>query len=499
MNRERGARTPGSRRGRWRLMAAAGAISGAALLIVTGAGCESPPAGPPETVQMRVGQGDEEEWREVSATQMTRDLQIFANEFSAEVAGTAGEIAAATRDRRVREASLLWRIRTIPVAEAAVLIPDPRQALVAMWLLCAEQRQYLVEGRGRTIFGEHQHLAAAAVEALEDRILDVARRYYSDEQVNEALEQVELFAEQSPVVAIFELYDPLSIDQVEEVNAIGSLLSIPLVPFQAVENIGSTAQEIYRVSLTALAFTRMIEKLPERIRWQAELMMLEFESGDTLTELRRSMAEASSSMASFSRTAEALPVSLRQEFETALESLDAQQAALGQTVERAAVAAADVRAATDNVQTLAGVWNDRLGETRELVQETTDTAMALQQSAGAVRKLIESIDQMMIGARENRREDAPPFDVTEYARAAEEIGKASAELNALLRDTQAADFSGLLVQYDEATRATLDYAQERTEVIVDTITVRLVILLAAIVVIVVLYRIIAARSARRTS
>ena len=116
------------------------------------AGCKSSSQSRrPTSIQMRSG----DEWREVDPQRMTRDLQLFVSEFASEVSGTASEIASTTKDRRIREMTLMWRLKTIPIIEMAILIPDPRQTLVAMWLITAEQEGYLSTGRGRDIFGDH--------------------------------------------------------------------------------------------------------------------------------------------------------------------------------------------------------------------------------------------------------------------------------------------------------------------------------------------------------
>ncbi|MCZ6834708.1 MAG: hypothetical protein O7G85_02945 [Planctomycetota bacterium] len=465
------------------------------ILLTVLTGCQSS-QGPsrPETVLRRSG----DEWIEVNPQRMTRDLQLFASEFSAEVAGTASEIASSTKDRRIREMSLVWRIKTIPIIDMATLIPDPRQGLIAMWLITAEQQGYLSEGRGRNIFGDQQHLAIAAATSLEARIEEVAYRYFTEEQVAEAIQDVQEFTEESPVMSVFNLHDPMAINSGNmDDDGIGGILAAPLAPFRALGGIGDAPTELHRISLVMMAFSRMVEQQPERVRWQMELAMLELESGETLTTVRNSMDRASKGIDSFAKTAEELPTRLREEIDLALDSLDERHEKLAESLTQAEQVSDDLRAASESIVRVTTMADDRLDDIRAFVKQTDETAAAWQGTSQEVNVLIKSIDGMMIGMRENRREDAPPFDINDYTKTATELHKASAEINAILTGIQSADLSGLMQQLDDSSRNTIDYAQASMNVLVDKITWRVILILGVLLGILMAYRVVTTKLATR--
>jgi len=106
---------------------------------------------------------------DLTARLMTRDLvTVFADRVKLAV----DQVSRSTEDSEVRAAALRWQIGAIGACRRAGLRQDPREALVDVWGLCVQQRDFLATGAGSTLLGPGQ---AAGVAAAEQLVADVER------------------------------------------------------------------------------------------------------------------------------------------------------------------------------------------------------------------------------------------------------------------------------------------------------------------------------------
>ncbi len=138
--------------------------------------------------------GKPELQRGFNAAALRSDLYDFADEFTAQVAGVASEIAGASPDRTVREATLIFKSRLIPHFQSLIVDDDPREALINAWTTCVQVRIYLTEGRGQAIFGAAQATAVSMIQDLEARILSIALSHAPEPMVTEAGKAIEVYA-----------------------------------------------------------------------------------------------------------------------------------------------------------------------------------------------------------------------------------------------------------------------------------------------------------------
>ncbi|NQX90432.1 MAG: hypothetical protein HRT77_17465, partial [Halioglobus sp.] len=207
------------------------------------------------------------------AARLRTQLVGFADYFSARVAATADEIAFSTHSRELQEMTLRWKLRVIPAMQAAVLVPDPRAALLDTWVLCAQNEEYLSGKQGALEFGEYQELALRTVRELKQEITNIAEGLLTPEAHAAVSEDIQALVAGSPIRGRF------AIDLIrasEEIAAnrdrgITELLSLPL------GGVRESAEAIDRVARVTEVLTEVLEDLPERTRWQTELLLLEME------------------------------------------------------------------------------------------------------------------------------------------------------------------------------------------------------------------------------
>jgi hypothetical protein len=429
---------------------------------------------------------------------LTSDLLTFNHEFATEVSGTASTIAANTKDRVVREYTLRWKIAVIPLMSFFVSSPDPRRAFIDAWLCCVTMRRYFAEGgRGAAIFADQQPLAVRAAQALEERIQEVGRRHFGNELIERAKPDIEQHAERYPVTADFAMrgYESRAAPAASR-TTFDTVLGLPLAPFRGFEGVGDTPSAINNFTLAARAFMVAVETLPERVRWQSELLLLEFDSLASITDLRKSLAETSASFDSLSKTASTLPEDVGEEMRLTLDTFADSQDNLRETLE-------EVQFVVEDLKEVLGRADGIAKSVKEAGGELTGTGRAFEDAAKAVDGVLGTYDR--IAARSREKEAAEKkggtaeqkSDAELYGSMAAEIRSAASELRALLNDLEGGKLKAAVGEVEEKSRASIDRMSERAEALVDRIAIRALLLIAFVFVAVVLYRVGAARMARR--
>lgn len=416
----------------------------AALVLVTG--CESLRA--PFLLPRHTGYTGED---------LREGLLDFSTQFASAVATAGDRIVRVDPRPEIRRSALLWKIRLVPLVQEDALGDDPRAAYVDVLTLVVMMRLYLTEGDGRTIFGDQQPIAAETAARLEEEILELGRRFIPAHRMDEIRGQVaelgrrRVIAGSDFAVAGFQR-------ATREIRAAGTLdwvVDIPMSPFRALEGVGSGAAAIHDFNDTALRFSRVVEQIPQQLRWQAELLTYELETRASVQETRAMLASFAGSAERLAATADRLP----EELEALLAGSEG--------------ALAEANAALETARALAGPL-------RELAEETSEAGRSW-------------------GELFARDPDAPPgrpFDVREYEAAAEGIAGAAAELRALARELDALLASpGLAALLDTAEDGAAG-VEARGRALVDHAAWRGVQLLALLFAGLALLRLLPARQAR---
>jgi hypothetical protein len=414
------------------------------------------------------------------------DLARFGDRTFAAVVGAADTVAAATQDRSVRELTLRWKIRTADVLGALASNPDPRSAFVAVWVVLEEDRQRLLQGPAEQVLNEQADALADLLGSAEQELVEIGRRHFGDERMALAQEEIAALAA-----------DPGSAGQVlgrlagnaagtpREVKgdrgAVMTILSAPVAAVSSLQGVGDTPTAVSNVAAAVVAFSGMAKQMPERMRWELEMLLLNAGWNDLAADLRTNVDRVGQAAESLAQTAEQLPANVRTETELLVNSLEKSQPELQKTL-------AGTRETVQGVTTAIEKADGLLKAADATVKEVTVAAQALESTAGAVEALIaEAKGPPREGPEpEPKGEPVTVAQVTELADRAERIVD---ELRLLVAD---------LGQPMPETAA-VNQAAVRVEGLIDRITWRAVAVIATALVAAVMYKLVATAIARRSA
>ncbi len=398
------------------------------------------------------------------------DLLAFTDEASAAIAGTAGDIAGETQDSTIRERTLTWKIRTIPLLRTTATAPDSRWGFLKLWVLVYISHESLGNGPTRDDFGEWQPRVVETMGDLKARLRDIGVRHFGEDVIAEAEADLEEYVDTALTGKTVEDTNLV----VQGVTAVGggmrSILSLPLKPFTGIDN---TAEAIREAAKVAEGFHRTLDMMPDILRWQTELLLLNLGAVPAVESTLASAASISASAERLSTTAETLPEDIRRE-------LDLAQPELRATLGEVRATLADVDGTLESVRTT-------LGTADGTVAEVTGTARALEDAANAVLPVVQTIEALATPAEDAPPPDpdARPFDITEYTETARALEAAAARIDSVVARLES-----------DAMQRTMTTATEEAGVLVDRVTQRLLIVVAAVVAGAILYRLAARRIAR---
>jgi hypothetical protein len=401
---------------------------------------------------------------EVDPVRLHNQLLLFADEFSGDVAGTMSDIAADSRNRVIWEQTLLFKTRIIPLIYLTARQDDPREAFLDMWVLVARMRHYLTAGEGGKRFGAQQPQAAAMAQEVEARFLAMGDGFYTRAVLDDLKDEVESIVTRNPITEIAGVTALHAADAAapKEKGALGGILGIPLLPVSGVSDIKSAAGSIDSATRAFESFTTVTQLMPEQIRWQAELLLLEFDALESVVKLRADLDRLSDSVEAIAATAAALPETLRRELDLALAGADPQ---------------------LQRVQAIVADAEKAMAQGRDVSQTLARAAEAWDQTA-------QSVNQVLATYKEIQGPETPPdpsagpqpSGLEELATAAERTRGAAEELRALLAELESGRLDNALA------RTTLS-----VDGLVDRITWRAIMIAAAAAVIFAICRVAVSR------
>jgi len=418
----------------------------------------------------------------VSEEELRSLLDEFEDSFEAEISRASDELAARDPSRRTRKLLLLWQMRLIPMARAAENQKRPVAAFLDLWLLTMRMRQYFEEGDGRDLFGPNQFIALNAAKKAEQGMHDLAPRIMSTDMAAAARQRVEKLARSRPLRAEFSGGEVSVVAEAgPEDNVVRDVLSIPLVPFRALQGVDRTAQAVKDFTVVADRLTDVVQGLAADARLHLQLLLLETEDLEMVQSSLASFDRLSRSTQAFAETAQALPRELRIELTQWLNDADAKQAAAQATLK-------DTRSAAENVA--------RAGE-------------ALAAAAAAIQQMVASFRQPAAGAEPSSASapsgvapastetDGRPFDILDYAATADACAAAAREFQMLAGDIRALgaspEVTGRLDDLERRISALLTQASAKTDALADHAAARLFQIILAVFVLAIIYRYVAAR------
>jgi hypothetical protein len=275
---------------------------------------------------------------QVTEADLRSQMFEFRSTFAVMVGEAADRISNETTDTQVRRRSLLWKIRMPDAATIVVANPNPREAYVEALTLAIAQRQFLVDGGGSGLFGPQQPIAVDAARKIEERAVAIGQSFLTAEQLGELRLDLEKLASENPIRGEF-LREGVAagIEKAESGGAFNEILALPMAPFRALEGVDTGAQAIREFNVTAQQATDIVADLPQRVRWQMELLTYDLQAqGAALQQALASFDTLAPSSDRLSLAAESLPEDARATLEAASAELEQVQKLLAEY--RAAVA-----------------------------------------------------------------------------------------------------------------------------------------------------------------
>ena len=356
----------------------------------------------------------------VTQDELREKLINASTGFTVLVTEAADRISLETDKPKIRRLTLLWKIRIPPLAQQAAGDPNPRTGYVELLTVAVAQRQYFEEGgAGAAIFGSSQEIARDSAGRIVTYALKIGESFLPPAKLETLHGEVEAFAKQNPIRGEF-LREGIAagLAKAETLGIFNDIVSLPMAPFRAIAGVESGAQAIHEFNATASQFTEIIDQLPQRMRWQMELLSYDLqESGGVLDQSLKTFDSVAESADRLSLAAERAPQDMRDTIVSISDELEKRSATLKALL-------ADYRAAiAETGNTTASV--------APLVEGIARTSEQLNQAGVAWTALLAQINApnppLPPGATPPR-----PFDILDYERTATAVHSTAEELRALL-------------------------------------------------------------------
>ncbi len=379
--------------------------------------------------------------------------------------GLASRIASASPDSAVREETLRMRLRAVTFVDNLIMIDDPRRAFIYSWLFIEERLFFLKEGEGRDSFGAFQADVVQTLEDVRQATLQIGYEHFGRELIEKAQDDISAMAQRQILNTNQVFADRMPLSSAIAVTAnrnsdLRALMNIPMAPVGALQGAANAPVALQDMAMVASSIARVVQNLPERIRWQTELLLYELESLDTIQALREDSRRLSLAAEQLATTTQGLPDEVRK----TLEDLEAQQPELRKTLAEAretialaheTVAALSVLA--DSANQAATTSRGLMQDIQQLVGETSEPG-----DTDTIEQLIALADKITTAATELR---SLTTDVSEPMREArtlsqESIAQATENTERLLQ-TATADTQRMLSDATADTRRLLDAAAWR--------------------------------------
>lgn len=455
---------------------------------------------------------------EFSKEELRHALDQYDQFFESTIKQATAEIDERSPDLKTRRLTLMWKVRMVPANDAALKEPDSLKAFVECWKLAVRMTEFLEAGEGRSLFGKNQAIAVAAARKIEVDIERVGASFLPPERLSKARDDVHAVAAAQPMRDTFaEAVVRTPPTRGGAPSPLASIVGVPLAPFRAMEGIDQGAAAIRSFTDIADRFTDIVQELPESLGWQLQLALLDLGQNDVVLAFLASLAEFSSSAARLASTAERLPEDLRQQASKLVAEIDARQAGIQATLERAEKTAATVERALDRVDVVAASL-DRTG------QSVADAGKAWEGAARQIVYTIQDIRHDRDPSHPTSREtnaastSAPPppapqpgpatttaserpFEIMDYRDTADALTTTAQQLRALAAEVRGTiESQGLanrIHDLDGRVLGAVDHTSNRARSLADHIAWRAVQLILLVFVLVVAYRVVSNRLPRK--
>lgn len=336
------------------------------------------------------------------------ELQRSTDDFTSRVVAGLEEYVRRSNTSEARTQALRWRLSLASSALTIATGPNPKANLLDFVALASLNRAFVEDlaRNARPPGAFDPWLQSSRI--LETNAWKLTGKVLTPEQQSELRAAIDRWrAEEAPTGdAFFSRAHEFgfAIRQAGESKASASSV-FSLVGLDPTAGLDPAVREVTRTRLFAERALYAMQHLPFIVRWQTEMLAEGLLRQPEVTNLVASTDRLSRAAESATRTAGELPDRVTAERKAILEALEAQE-----------------------------------GRLRELAAEVGQTLAAGEAMSTSLNSTIQTFDALMkrfgVGepARGPRDTNAPPFNILDYARTAEQIATMSRELDTVIRD-----------------------------------------------------------------
>ena len=302
---------------------------------------------------------------------------------------------------KIRKTNLVQRSRMKEAMHTMIEEDEPIVAYIEIWALIVRYTNYLTNGEGSKLYGEHQAIAVAAAKKIEKRMEGVGIKYLDEKVYQSTKENVKSFANQNPMTGVFSNTVAFATEDVPgKPSAFSQVMSIPMSPFTALKGVDRTASAINGVHESMDTMSDVVEGLPESARWQMLLLLLEAQEVEFVQKLSEDFSQMAENTSKYAELIEKFPKSMSKEMSVFIKDIDASQENLQGTVEKVTAASESIEKSLMQAQ-----------ETTKTIDKTilniNDMAKQWEDGVNATTEAIEAIKSLK---GEPAPEGAPPKD-----------------------------------------------------------------------------------------
>ncbi|HET8722635.1 MAG TPA: hypothetical protein VFM53_00425 [Anaeromyxobacteraceae bacterium] len=375
--------------------------------------------------------------QEEAIARVQAEVMAFADVYVGELLDATSRVPVTSPEQQVE--ALAFQTRQATAAYEIASGSNPIGDLVDLMIVVTATRVVVDAHLAGGAFGANGALLSKALHGLEQKIWEIAGRVMSKDQTTRLRSFIETWLARNPEirdVSAIRLAD-LAALQGGSAGGLGTptdvLRSLGLDPFAGID---PAVREVQQTRLLAERAFYFAKRWPRILELQTQLLALQLAAQPAPSRALADVTRVSLAAESVARTAEGLPALVDREREAAIRQfLDA--------------------------------LSDQEARARALLVEMRRTLDAGSGAAHAVRGALGSLDAILAVTSRPPAPGAPPshpFDVNEYTRALEQLGRSATELEALLRSAnQDAPRIAALIgdagrEVSDRGRALVDYA-----------------------------------------
>ena len=363
----------------------------------------------------------------VNPALLKRELRLYMSSSHARIVSVATEVASAARDRAIREKALRLKIRSEETRQAIQYEQDPRVAFLKAWSFAVELRIYLTEGEGRDHFGSQQDRVVEVAQKLEDDIVALGKKHFPPRTIEKAYDDIENFVTSTDLsVTAPSFFEGAVVDDLRAV------LRIPLLPMSALEGVTSSPEAIGRFTRTTENLIDTLRHIPERSRWELQMLLLEMETDGAVAEALKQVRELRMELRTLVQTVENVAPAARVEAEALLEAVEQAQPSWLTT-------------ATLSMQKFHKAVGDArsgIAESEKMLAEIPEAGASLQEMARSWNETAETIRKLLAdyhALQPTEKTDVEKTELSDYAELADKVQASIIEMRALLAELRSAE------------------------------------------------------------